>query len=157
MIQQIIKSGVGVRFNQAAFTNWMALFNDALSPPSGLHQDAGAAAAKNHNGNSVTHSSSGNTTYQANANLNPDIGDSLKVHKFSDIFIVSFWWLLECLPFQRKYQDLADPKKKWKVTYWYVSPLWFVFVLIVVFQIIIANSPFSPLPFFSVYTPTVND
>ena len=120
MIQQIIKSEVGVQFNETALSNWMALYKEASSPPSFLHQDAGDAGVKNNNGNSVTHSSNGNNPIQINANLNPEIGDSLKVHKFSDIFMVSFWWILEFLPFQRKYQDLADPKKKWKVTYWYV-------------------------------------
>lgn len=111
MLQQIIRSGVGVRFNQAAFSEWIAAYEDAFSPSLLPQEDAAALG-----GGTV---SKGNAPYQANANIVPEVGDSLAVKTFGDLLSVPFWWFLECFPFKRRYQDLSDPKKKWRVSFWY--------------------------------------
>lgn len=109
MLQQITMSRVGIRFNQAALANWNALYSDAYSP-SLLHQEDGSLG-----GGVVT---KGAAPYQANANIVPRVGDALAVQKLGDLITVPFWWILECFPFKRKYQDLQDGKKKWRVTFW---------------------------------------
>lgn len=114
MLQQINRSGVGIRFNQAALATWMGLYDDAFSP-SLLQQQEDAA-----NGDGIQ-TPKGAAPYQANANIVPPVGDSLAVQKLGDLLSVPFWWILECFPFKRRYQDLKDSKKRWKVSFWWVG------------------------------------
>lgn len=124
-----MRSGIDVKFIQPAFDEFITDYDHAETATI-LTTDVGSYAEPHLRNAEIPTSpgkavgsgpgASGGPIQYANANIIPDVGDSLAVHKLSDLLTVPFWWFLECFPFKRKYQDLSD-KKKWKVSFWWVD------------------------------------
>lgn len=121
MVSQVVRSDVGIKFMEPAFTDFVVEYDQAFSPTL-LTTDLGALGDPNQRGADLgipPHKANiGGAPYYANANIVPEVNDSLAIKKLGDFFSVALWWILECFPFKRKYQDLNDPKKKWRVSFW---------------------------------------
>lgn len=109
MLQQIEKTGVGIRFDQSALSDWRAAYHAAYSPSLFQARDPAIEDGAVFEGA---------TAYNSNANILPEVGDALAVQKWGDLITVPLWWILECFPFRRMYQDLNDPKKRWRSSFW---------------------------------------
>lgn len=134
MISEIHKTSVPIHFNAEALANFVGLYDEAADPtllprhPGGVNEATDASLKTPILGTFPTErgTSSSPRPYYANANIVPSVGDALAVQKWGDLITVPLWWILECFPFKRKYQDLSDPKKRWRVSFWWVMPGSFV-------------------------------
>ena len=136
MLQQIIRSPIGIRFHQPSLDKFMASYANSTSHLlvpclSNLPDNNTAGSSNNDNDRSrddptaagVKINGDGTDNpppHYANENIIPAVGDNLAIQSITGLITVPFWWLLEFFPFKRKYQDLSDEdegKDSWKVTF----------------------------------------